>query len=75
MWLPPRLAWRRFRLRRQAVPRDGRPLANTELYFLGKVAFALLDEDGSKRVAAIEKDAAASAAEILAAAENEGELW
>lgn len=73
MWLPPRLAWRRFRLRKQAVPCDGRPLTNTELYVLGKITFALLDEDGSKRVAAIENETAANAAEILAAAENDGE--
>jgi len=75
MWLPPRLAWRRWRLRKQAVPRRGRPLSNRELYLLDRAWFALIDEDGSKRVAAIEDDMAAFAAEVLAAAKSEDEWW
>lgn len=68
MWLPPRLALRRWQLRYQAVPRDGRPLTNKELYKLGKIALALLDECGTRRLALFEEGA-----EIRAAAENEGE--
>jgi hypothetical protein len=66
MWLPPRLAWQRRRLRNQPVPRRGRPLSNRELYLLDRAWFALIDEDGTRRVAVAERDMSAFAAEVLA---------
>ena len=65
MWLSPRLAWRRHRLRNQPVPRDGRPLSDTEHYLLGVARLALIDEEGTRRVAVEEEGA-----EMLAADEN-----
>lgn len=67
MWLSPRL-WRRKRqLRHQPVPCDGEPLTGAECYQLEVAAFALIDEEGTRRVA---KEAAR--AETLAAAEEWG---
>jgi hypothetical protein len=68
MWLSPGLAWRRRRLRHQPVPCDGRPLTDAEVYELERARFALIDEDGTRRVAVDEE-----AAERFAAAKDGGE--
>lgn len=65
MWLPPRLAWRRWRRRNQPVPVDGHPLSAAERFELEAAWFALIDEEGTRRVAPD-----AEAAEMLAAAEE-----
>jgi len=75
MRLPPRLAWRRHRLRKQAIRQDGQPLSEDERAELEFALFALLDEDGTKRVASLERDAARCAAEVLAGTGKEGEWW
>ncbi len=64
MALTPRLAWRKWRLRKQAVEPDGKPLTAGEVYLLGKAEFALLDDCGSRR-AAVEEDVAVMLAEAL----------
>lgn len=66
-WLPPRLAWCRWRLRKQPVPVDGLPLSETERFELDTAWFALIDEEGTRRVAPD-----AEAAEMLAAPEERG---
>jgi hypothetical protein len=70
MRLPPRLAWRRWRLRNEPVPRDGRPLSAREMSELDAAHLALADKEGTRRVALDEEGA-----EILASAGNEGEFW
>lgn len=69
--LSPRLALRRWQLRYQAVPRDGRPLANAELYMLGRAAFAMLDDCGSREVAGDEESAVMLAQVMLAPSGDE----
>jgi hypothetical protein len=71
MILSPRLALRRWQLKHQAVPADGRPLANAELYMLGKAAFALLDDCGSREVADDEESVVMLAQVMLAPSGNE----
>lgn len=61
MWLSPRLALRRWQLKHQQVPRDGRPLSHQELAGLDRAWFALIDEEGTRRVAH-EEEAAEMAA-------------
>lgn len=67
MTLTPRLAWRKWRLRNQPVPRDGKPLSATEAAWLDWALFGLLDEEGTRRLAVDEE-----AAELRAAAGNGG---
>ena len=62
MWLSPRLAWRRRQLRKQAVPLDGQPLTDREQFELEAARYALIDEEGTRRVAVAEE-----AVELLAA--------
>lgn len=61
MWLSPRLALRRRRLRKQEVPQDGCPLSEHERAELDRAWFALIDEEGTRRVAH-EEEAAEMAA-------------
>ena len=68
MILSPRLRWRLWKFRNHPVPGDGQPLTGTECYWLEVAAFALLDCEGTRRVALDE-----AAAEMHAAGGNEGE--
>lgn len=52
MRLSPRLAWRKWRRRKWTVPLDGRPLSEREQSELEAARAALLDEEGTRRVAA-----------------------
>ena len=66
--IDPRLWLAKRRLRNEPVPSDGRPLSGTEAYLLEVAGFALLDKEGTRRVALDEEGA-----ELLAAGENGGE--
>lgn len=60
--LPLRLAWRRWRLRNQAVPAYGRPLTDAEALAFAVARNRYGDEEGTRQIAAHEQ-----ATELLAA--------
>jgi hypothetical protein len=68
MALSPRLLWRKWRLRKQAVEPDGKPLTDGEGRLLGQAADALADKEATRRLAHFEEGA-----ELLLAHENHGE--
>jgi hypothetical protein len=68
MALSPRLALKRWRLRHQPVPRDGKPLGVTEWSWFNFAEFAMKDTEGTRRLAVTE-----DAAEMRAAAGDGGE--
>jgi hypothetical protein len=67
MILSLRLAWRRRRLRNEAVPGDGRPLWGEEARQLRLAERALADQAGTRRLAHFEEGA-----ELHAASRNGG---